>query len=119
MYINDDTNSIYNTALGAFVTGIITQSTFLATIFIKDIARTIQKDGMVEHAALKLAKNNHGIITENELALNANITIKESREYLNKLTVNGQIEMCVEKSGNIIYVFREFLNEKLLTERVK
>ena len=65
----------------------------------------------VEHTILRVAKKNHGIATPAEVALEGNFSTDEAREHLEKLVLKGIAEMRVKKSGLLVYVLPDFLDE--------
>jgi predicted transcriptional regulator len=64
-----------------------------------------------EHAILKLAKANNGILTISEVALGANITIDESKKMLDTLVTKGFAELRVRKSGSLVYVIPDMADK--------
>ena len=64
----------------------------------------------VEHMILKLAKENKGILTVSEVALGANIPIEEAKNYLETLVSKGFADLRVRKSGSLVYVIPDMLD---------
>ncbi|MDR1803650.1 MAG: TM2 domain-containing protein [Treponema sp.] len=64
----------------------------------------------VEHVILKLAKENKGILTVSEVALGANIPIEEAKQYLETLVSKGFADLRVRKSGSLVYVIPDMLD---------
>jgi TM2 domain-containing membrane protein YozV len=64
----------------------------------------------VERIILKLAKQNKGIITASEVALEANIPIEEAKKDLDALTAKGFAELRVRRSGSLVYTIPELMN---------
>ncbi len=65
----------------------------------------------VEHSILRAAKKNGGLVTPGEVALEADITMEEARNALEKLAAAGHAEMRVRSSGVVVYVFNEFVRD--------
>ena len=63
----------------------------------------------IEKVILRTAKKNKGVISPGEVALEGDITMDEAKKYLDKLTVQGYIEMKIRKTGIIAYTFPEFM----------
>jgi TM2 domain-containing membrane protein YozV len=61
-----------------------------------------------ERAILRIAKNNSGIITPGDLALEADIPIDEAKKNLEALVTKGFAELRVRKTGTLVYVIPEF-----------
>ena len=57
-----------------------------------------------ERAILKLAKENKGILTVSEVALEVEIPIDEAKKMLEALVSKGFAELRVRKSGSLVYV---------------
>ena len=64
-----------------------------------------------ERAILKLAKENHGILTVSEVALAANISIDEAKKYLDNLVSKGIVELRVRKTGALVYVMPDIMDK--------
>jgi hypothetical protein len=65
----------------------------------------------LEHVILRVAKSEHGIATPAAIALEAKISVDESRSQLDKLVEKGIAEVRVRKNGTIVYAFPDFLDE--------
>ena len=65
----------------------------------------------VEHVILRVAKANHGVASPAEIALEGNIPTDEARNHLDDLVNKGIAEVRVRKSGALVYVFPDFLDE--------
>ena len=65
----------------------------------------------LEKVILRTAKKNKGVATPGEVALEGDIPIDEAKKALEKLVTEGYAEMRVRKSGTIVYVFLEFLED--------
>ncbi|MDR2767292.1 MAG: TM2 domain-containing protein [Treponema sp.] len=61
-----------------------------------------------ERVLLRTAKNNRGIISPGEFALEAEISIEEAKKQLDALVNKGFAELRVRRSGSIVYVIPEF-----------
>ena len=64
----------------------------------------------LERIILKLAKENKGILTVSEVALAANITIDESKKYLENLVSKGIAELRVRRTGALVYVMPDIMD---------
>jgi TM2 domain-containing membrane protein YozV/predicted transcriptional regulator len=69
-----------------------------------------ESKGTVEHAILKLAKQNKGILTAGEVALAANISLDAAKKDLDALVSKGFAEIRVRKSGTLVYTLPEFMD---------
>jgi TM2 domain-containing membrane protein YozV len=67
-----------------------------------------QKRESPERVLLRTAKNNRGIISPGEFALEAEISLEEAKKQLDALVSKGFAELRVRQSGNIVYVIPEF-----------
>lgn len=65
----------------------------------------------LERVILRTAKKNRGVATPAEVALEGDIPVEEAKEHLEKLVSKGHAEMRVRKSGAIVYVFPDFVEE--------
>lgn len=72
-------------------------------------ARVLSKDSP-ERTILRIAKQNRGIVTASELALESGISIDEAKNALEKLVDQGYAELRVRKSGTLVYTFPEFMD---------
>ncbi len=70
----------------------------------------------IDSIILKTAKENGGIVTPGEIALKADISLENSKNYLEKLVKEGFAEIRVKKTGMMVYVFPEFLSEEKKSE---
>jgi TM2 domain-containing membrane protein YozV/predicted transcriptional regulator len=64
----------------------------------------------VERAILRLAKQNKGILTASELALESNISIDEAKKNLDALVSRGFAELRVRKTGTLVYTLPELMD---------
>ena len=62
----------------------------------------------VEKVILRLAKQNQGVTTLSEVALEADISLDEAKSSLDALVSRGFAEMRVKESGTIAYSFPDF-----------
>lgn len=69
----------------------------------------VKRKESIEKVILRTAKKNRGVISPGEVALEGDITMDEAKNYLDKLTAQGYIEMKIRKSGMIAYTFPEFM----------
>ena len=64
----------------------------------------------IERTILRMAKQNKGIITVSELALEANVPLETARSSLEALVNQGIAEMRVRKTGTIVYTLPELMD---------
>ncbi len=69
------------------------------------------KKESIERVILRTAKKNRGLATPSEVALEGDIPIEEAKTSLEKLASKGFCELRVRKSGGIVYVFPEFVDQ--------
>jgi len=65
----------------------------------------------LEKVILRTAKKNGGVATPGEIALEADIPLEEAKKALEQLVSGGFADIRVRKSGAIVYVFTEFLQD--------
>lgn len=65
----------------------------------------------LEKVILRTAKKNGGVATPGEVALEGDIPIHEAKKALEQLVSGGYADIRVRKSGAIVYVFTEFLQD--------
>jgi TM2 domain-containing membrane protein YozV len=65
----------------------------------------------LEKVILRTAKKNGGVATPGEVALEGDIPIEEAKKALEQLVSGGYADIRVRKSGAIVYVFTEFLQD--------
>jgi len=70
----------------------------------------INDKGSVEHAILKLAKTNKGILTTSELALSAHISMEEAKKDLDAMVSKGFAELRVRQSGSLVYTIPDLMD---------
>lgn len=68
----------------------------------------------LEHVVLRVAKQNKGVATPGEVALEGGVSVDEAQGALDSLAGKGYAEMRVRDSGQIIFVFRDFLPDDSL-----
>ena len=73
-------------------------------------ARIVNKKESVEHAILRLAKKNKGILSASEVALAANISIEEARKDLDAMVSKGFAELRVRQSGCLVYTIPDLMD---------
>ena len=73
--------------------------------------RRARSAAAIEQVILRTARNNGGVTTPAEVALEGNITTDKAKEYLEKLVSKGFAEVRVKSSGVVVYVFPEFTDE--------
>jgi TM2 domain-containing membrane protein YozV/predicted transcriptional regulator len=74
-------------------------------------ARIIRERETVERTILRLAKQNKGILTASELALEANIPIDEAKKVLDTLVSKGFAELRVRRTGTLVYTIPEMMED--------
>ena len=72
----------------------------------------------LEKVILRTAKKNGGVATPGEVALEADIPIEEAKKALEKLVSGGYADIRVRKTGAIVYVFTEFLDDETQFEQM-
>jgi hypothetical protein len=70
----------------------------------------VKRDSL-EKVILRTAKKNRGVATPGEVALEGDISIDEAKSALEKLVIGGYADMKVKKTGVIVYVFPEFMED--------
>ncbi len=65
------------------------------------------KGESLERVILKTAKENSGITSASEVALEGDIPLETAKKYLEKLVHDGFADIKVTKSGAIVYLFPE------------
>ena len=73
-------------------------------------AHIIREKTSIEHIILKTAKENKVILTASEVALAANISIDEAKNYLDALVSKGIAELRVRRSGSLVYTIPDIMN---------
>ncbi|GHV31120.1 hypothetical protein AGMMS4952_19210 [Spirochaetia bacterium] len=73
-------------------------------------ARIVREKETVERTILRLAKQNKGIITASELALEANVSMDEAKKTLDTLVTKGFAELRVRKTGTLVYTLPELMD---------
>ena len=73
-------------------------------------ARIVREKRTVEHTILHLAKQNKGIITPSELALESGISMDEAKKTLDTLVSKGFAELRVRRTGTLVYAFPELMD---------
>jgi len=64
----------------------------------------------VEQVILRLARQNRGVITPTEVALEANIPLEDAKKALETLVSQGFAELRVRKSGTLVYTLPEIMD---------
>jgi predicted transcriptional regulator len=73
-------------------------------------ARIVRDKKTVERTILHLAKQNKGILTASELALEANISMDDAKKALDTLVTKGFAELRVRKTGTLVYTLPELMD---------
>jgi predicted transcriptional regulator len=63
-----------------------------------------------ERTILRLAKQNAGVLSVSELALESNISIDNAKKELDALVSKGIMELRVRKTGTLVYTLPEFMD---------
>jgi predicted transcriptional regulator len=72
--------------------------------------RIVKEAETVERVILKLAKQNRGIITPTEVALEARVSIEDAKKALEALVSKGFAEIRVRTSGSLVYTLPELMD---------
>lgn len=72
--------------------------------------RPFREKESAERVILRLAKQNKGILTPTEVALEANISIEEAKKALEALVSKGFAELRVRQTGAIVYTLPEMMD---------
>jgi TM2 domain-containing membrane protein YozV/predicted transcriptional regulator len=73
-------------------------------------ARIVREKETVERTILRLAKQNKGILTASEVALESNISMDEAKKVLDTLVNKGFAELRVRQSGTLVYTLPELMD---------
>jgi predicted transcriptional regulator len=73
-------------------------------------ARIVRDKKSVERTILHLAKQNKGILTPSELALEANMSMEDAKKALDTLVTKGFAELRVRKTGTLVYTLPELMD---------
>jgi TM2 domain-containing membrane protein YozV len=73
-------------------------------------ARIVPPKESVERVILRLAKQNKGILTASEVALEANIPLGNAKKDLDAMVSKGFAEIRVRKSGTLVYTLPELMD---------
>lgn len=82
----------------------------LGTRFREEFRRDSHKDSP-EKLILRTARRNNGVATPAEVALEGDLSIDEAKEQLDNLASRGYAEVKIKKSGVMVYLFPEFIND--------
>ena len=63
-----------------------------------------------EHVILRVARDNHGIASAAQVALEAGVPTDDARAELDRLVDKGISEVRVRRNGTLVYVFLDFLD---------
>jgi len=64
-----------------------------------------------EHAILKLAEKNKGVITVSDVALALDISMDEAKKLLDTLVAKNFAELRIRTSGSLVYVILDMFNK--------
>jgi TM2 domain-containing membrane protein YozV/predicted transcriptional regulator len=73
-------------------------------------AKIIREKEHVERIILRIAKQNKGILTASEVALEANISLEEAKKDLDALVSKGFAELRVRQTGTLVYTIPELMD---------
>jgi predicted transcriptional regulator len=73
-------------------------------------AHIVREKEHIERIILRVAKQNKGIMTPSEVALEANISLEESKKYLDTLVNKGFAELRVRQTGTVVYTIPEMMD---------
>jgi TM2 domain-containing membrane protein YozV/predicted transcriptional regulator len=73
-------------------------------------AHIVREARTVERTILHLAKQNKGIVTSSELALESGISIDAAKKALDTLVSKGFAELRVRRTGTLVYTFPELMD---------
>jgi hypothetical protein len=77
---------------------------------IDSVGRTAPVKDTPEHAILRIAKENKGVVAPSDVALAANISLDEARKNLDEMVSKGYADMRVRRTGVIVYTIPEMLD---------
>jgi TM2 domain-containing membrane protein YozV/predicted transcriptional regulator len=73
-------------------------------------AHIVREKEHIERIILRVAKQNKGILTASEVALEANISIEEAKKYLDTLVNKGFAELRVRQTGALVYTIPDLID---------
>jgi hypothetical protein len=73
-------------------------------------ARIVREKEPVERIILRLAKQNKGVLTPSEVALEAGVSLETAKKDLDALVTRGFAELRVRKSGTLVYTLPELMD---------
>ncbi|MFP3041803.1 NINE protein [Treponema primitia] len=74
-------------------------------------ARIVREKETVERTILRIAKQNKGILTASDLALEANIPMDQAKKVLDTLVSKGFAELRVRRTGTLVYTIPEMMDD--------
>ena len=84
------------------------RSSIVSDDFKTSMRNEIKKDSL-ERVILKTAKDNQGIVTPSEVAIESGMSIDQAKKALEKLVNKGHADIRVSRNGVMVYFFQEFL----------
>jgi predicted transcriptional regulator len=78
--------------------------------YVEDADYRVKGKETNERVILRIAKQNKGVITATELALEAGIPIEDAKKDLEAMVTKGFAEMRVRKSGALVYTIPELMD---------
>jgi predicted transcriptional regulator len=73
-------------------------------------AHVVHEKEHIERIILRAAKQNKGILTASEVALEANISLDEAKKCLDALVNKGFAELRVRQTGTLVYTIPELMD---------
>jgi TM2 domain-containing membrane protein YozV len=73
-------------------------------------AHIVPEKEHIERIILRVAKQNKGILTASEVALEANISLDEAKKCLDALVNKGFAELRVRQTGTLVYTIPELMD---------
>jgi TM2 domain-containing membrane protein YozV len=73
-------------------------------------ARIVRPNESIERVILRLAKQNKGILTVSEVALEANVPLETARKEMDAMVSKGFAELRIRKSGTLVYTLPELMD---------
>lgn len=70
----------------------------------------------LEHLALILARENQGILSSAQLALESGLPAQQAKDELEQMVLKGLASIGQRRNGLEVYVFRDFLSEGMQTD---
>ncbi len=98
----------YERALNLIDRGVASPAMLNDTRIINRRGKSRKSRKAIEQIILAVAKSNNGAVTPSEIALEASISIEQSKKYLDTISEKGYADIRVTKNGTIVYFFPDF-----------